>query len=226
MVLTSSLPAEGEQSVALVEDVRHVAEELYGEGTVLVTGEITSARDLRDSYKGDSVLISVLTIVFVFIILLFTFRSPVAAAVLVFVIQGSIWINFSIPYLTGMVSFFLTNMIVSAIQMGATIDYAIVIMNRYRALRTEYPKREAMAKAVNESFPTVITSGAIMAVAGFLIAYIVSDVYVCHIGHAVGRGAVISMIMVLTVLPQLVVLCDKLIEKTTFRFNVKGVVDK
>ena len=226
MVLTSSLPAEGEESVALVEEVRAIAEEQYGEGTVLVTGEITSARDLRNSYKSDSVLISVLTIIFVFIILLFTFRSPVAAAVMVFVIQGSIWINFSIPYLTGMVGLFITNMIVSAIQMGATIDYAIVIMNRYRALRIQYEKREAMVKAVNESFPTVITSGAIMAVAGFLIAYIVSDVYVCHIGHAVGRGAIISMIMVMTVLPQLIVLCDKLIEKTTFRFNVKGVVDK
>lgn len=225
LVLTSSLPVEGAESVALVEQVRAIAEEQYGEGTVLVTGDITSARDLRNSYKGDSVLISILTIVFVFIILLFTFRSPVAAAVMVFVIQGSIWINFSIPYLTGMVGLFVTNMIVSAIQMGATIDYAIVIMNRYRALRKQYEKREAMAKAVSESFPTVITSGAIMAVAGFLIAYIVSDVYVCHIGHAVGRGAVISMIMVLTVLPQLIVLCDKLIEKTTFRLSVKGVVD-
>ena len=166
-------------------------------------------------------LINVLTIVFVFVILLFTFKSPVAAAVLVFVIQGSIFINFSFQYITNTTSLFVTNMIVSAIQMGATIDYAIVIMNRYLALRKQTPKKEAMAHAVNESFPTVVTSGAIMAVAGLVIAFRVTDVYIGHIGLAVGRGALISVILVLTVLPQLIVLFDKAIEKTTFRIGGK-----
>jgi len=217
MVLTSSLPAEGEESVLLVETVRQIAEEHYGEGTVLVIGDITSSRDLRESYSSDSWLISLLTILFVFVILLFTFRSLVAAAVLVFVIQGSIWINFSFPFLTHTTASFVTNMIVSAIQMGATIDYAIVMMSRYLTLRKERPKREAMALAVDESFPTVMTSGMIMTVAGLLIALRVSDVYVGHIGLAVGRGALISVILVLTVLPQLIVLFDRAIEKTTFR---------
>ena len=217
LVVSSSLPAEGEDSVALVEQIRAVAEESYGKDTVIIAGAITSARDLRETYKSDSVLITLLTVTFVFIILLITFRGPVTAAILVFVIQGSIWINFAIPYVFGMVGSFVTHMIVSAIQMGATIDYAIVIMNRYRVLREQYDKREAMIRAVNESFPTVITSGAIMSVAGFLIGYLISDVYVGHIGHAVGRGALISMAMVLTVLPQLIVLCDRLIEKTTLR---------
>ncbi|MBR3383288.1 MAG: MMPL family transporter [Clostridia bacterium] len=221
LVLTASVPTEGEESVALVEKVREMAERRCGEGSVLVLGEITSARDLRDSYKSDSVLINVLTIVFVFVILLFTFKSPVAAAVLVFVIQGSIFINFSFQYVTNTTSLFVTNMIVSAIQMGATIDYAIVIMNRYLALRKQMPKKEAMAHAVNESFPTVVTSGAIMTVAGLVIAFRVTDVYIGHIGLAVGRGALISVILVLTVLPQLIVLFDKAIEKTTFRIGGK-----
>ena len=216
VVLTASIPAEGEQSVALVETVRSIAEEYYGEGGVMVVGDITVARDLRESYSGDSVLINVLTIGFVFVILLFTFRSPVAAAVLVFAIQGSIWINFSFPYLTDTHCSFVTNMIVSAIQMGATIDYAIVLMSRYLALRQSMDMREAMAKAVGEAFPTVLTSGSIMTVAGFLIAYRISDVYVGHIGLAVGRGALISIILVLTVLPQLIVLFDKAVRKTTF----------
>ena len=108
-------------------------------------------------------------------------------------------------------------MIVSAIQMGATIDYAIVIMSRYLDLKKLHTPQEAMAQAVNESFPTVMTSGTIMTVAGILIAYRVSDVYIGHIGLAVGRGALISVILVLSVLPQLIVLLDKVIEKTTFR---------
>ena len=220
LVLTASVPTEGEESLALVEQVRQIAEKQYGEGQILVVGDITSARDLRDSYNSDSLLISLLTIAFVFVILLFTFRTVVGSAVLVFVIQGSIWINFSFPYLTQVRCSFVTNMIVSAIQMGATIDYAIVLMSRYLALKESHAKREAMALAVNESFPTVLTSGSIMTVAGFLIAYRISDVYVGHIGLAIGRGALISVILVLTVLPQLILLFDKAIEKTTFQIRL------
>lgn len=224
MVLSASVPTEGEDSLSLVETVRSLAGDYYGTDQVLVAGNITSARDLRESYTSDSVLISLLTILFVYLILLFTFKTYAGAAILVFVIQGSIWINFSFPYLMSVRCSFVTNMIVSAIQMGATIDYAIVLMSRYQSLKEHHEKHDAMALAVNESFPTVLTSGAIMSVAGLLIAYRVSDVYVGHIGLAVGRGALISMILVLSVLPQLIVLFDGLIEKTRFRLpSLKGV---
>ena len=222
MVFTADVPVEGEESTALVERIRAIAEEQYGSDTVLVIGDVTSARDLHDAYTGDSRLISLLTITFVFVILLCTFRTVMGSAILVFVIQGSIWINFSFPYLEGSVPSFVTNMIVSAIQMGATIDYAIVLMNRYQVLKAECPKKKAMALAVNQSFPTVLTSGAIMTIAGLLIAYRVSDVYVNHIGLAVGRGAFISVVLVLTVLPQLLVLLDTAVDKTRFHIDFLG----
>ena len=221
LVFSTSLPTEGEETLSLVERVREAAEREYGEGRPMIVGNVTSAKDLSESYRSDSVLISVLTVVFVFLILLCTFRSPVAAALLVFVIEGSILINFSVPYLGGTHPSFVTNMIVSAIQMGATIDYAIVMMSRYRARRAEFPPREAMAKAVNDAFPTVITSGIIMAAAGLLVAFRVSDVYVGHIGLAVGRGALISMLLVLTVLPQLIPPLDRAIAATTLRLPRK-----
>ena len=226
LLFTADVPVEGEQSLSLVEKVRAIAEEYYGPGAVLVVGDITSARELRESYSGDSLLINVLTILFVFTILLFTFRTVVGSAILVFVIQGSIWINFSFPFLEGSHPIFVTYMIVSAIQMGATIDYAIVLMNRYLVLRRELPKKEAMAEAVNHSFPTVLTSGSIMTIAGLLIGYRVSDIYVNHIGLAVGRGAFISVILVLTVLPQLLVLFDGAIRKTTIALDLHGGDDK
>ena len=106
--------------------------------------------------------------------------------------------------------------------MGATIDYAIVLMNRFQVLKATMPKKRAMALAVNQSFPTVLTSGAIMTIAGLLIAYRVSDVYVNHIGLAVGRGAFISVVLVLTVLPQLLVLLDKAVDKTRFHIDFLG----
>ena len=151
-----------------------------------------------------------------------TFRTVVGAMILVFVIQGSIWINFSFPYLQHIRPSFVTNMIVSAIQMGATIDYAIVLMNRYETMRASLPVREAMARAVNQSFATVLTSGSIMTIAGLLIGLRVSDVYVSHIGLCVGRGAFCSVVLVLTVLPQLLVLLDGAVEKTRFRLSLGG----
>ena len=221
MLLSADLPVEGERSRALVEQIRSIAAAHYPGEEILVVGDITSARDLGDSYTGDSLLISILTIVFVFTILLVTFRTVVGAMILVFVIQGSIWINFSFPYLQHVSPSFVTNMIVSAIQMGATIDYAIVLMNRYQALKKELPIREAMARAVNQSFATVLTSGSIMTIAGLLIGLRVSDVYVSHIGLAVGRGAFCSVVLVLTVLPQLLVLLDGAVEKTRFRLTLR-----
>ena len=222
MIIMTSLPVEGEESTALIEQLRGLAAGHYNKDDILITGYITSARDLKASYTADTIKINFLTIGFVFIILLFTFRSVVGALTLVFVIQGSIWINFACSYLAGDVPSFVTNMIVSAIQMGATIDYAIVIMNHYQTNRLLLPQKEAMARAVSESFPTVMTSGSIMTMAGLLIAYLVSDVYVGHIGLAVGRGALISVIMVLSVLPQLILLLDKAIEKTRFTVSLKG----
>jgi len=220
LVLTLAVEPEEEGSYDFIETVRGIAEAHYGEGTVLVVGNVTAARDMRDCYHSDSLFIRLLTIAFVFIILLFTFRSLVGAAVLVFAIQGSIWINFACTYLSGVRPCFVTDIIVSAIQMGATIDYAIVLMNHYQALRAELPGKEAMVKAVRESFPTLLTSGAILTVAGFLIAYRVSDAYVGHIGLAVGRGALISVIIVLTALPQLILIFDKAIQKTSFRIRL------
>ena len=223
LVFQVALPAESDESVQLVEQVRTIAQQYYGSDDVVIVGNITSAHDLATSFSSDSSLITLLTALFVLCILLITFRTAVGAIVLVLVIQGSIWINFSFPYLQDFHTSFITYMIVSAIQMGATIDYGIVLMNRYlSAKKTGLAKKEAMVVAVDQAFITVMTSGCIMTVAGFLIGLRVSDVYVGHIGLAVGRGALISMIVVLTVLPQLIVLCDTAIEKTRFRLNLKA----
>ncbi len=224
IIISTSVPVEGKTSTELVDAIRETAKKYYenSDKKVLVIGEITSARDLADTFNSDSTKINVLTILFVLVILLLTFKSVAGSVLLVFVIQGSIWINFSFPYLMNITSSFVTNMIVSAIQMGATIDYAIVIMNHYQELRDKFDKKQAMVLAVNESFPTILTSGTILTMAGFLISMRVSDVYIGHIGLAVGRGALISVILVLTVLPQIIVLLDKIISKTKFKISLGG----
>ena len=141
---------------------------------------------------------------------------------MVLTIQGSIWINFSFPYLTGTNLFFLSYLIVSAIQMGATIDYAIVITNRYMELKTLMDRKDAVVEALTQSFPTVFTSGTIMTVAGFLIGRLSTDSIISSIGATLGRGTLTSIILVMTVLPQLLLLGDWLIERTAITLRRDG----
>lgn len=104
--------------------------------------------------------------------------------------------------------------------MGATIDYAIVISNRYLQLKKEYELKEAMIETLNQSFPTIFTSGSILTCAGFLIGEIASDATVASIGVALGRGTLISIILVLFVLPQILLMGDIIIEKTALAMNI------
>jgi predicted RND superfamily exporter protein len=225
MVFTAAVPIEGDEAEELLEQMHTIVAKYYGDDG-LVTGDITSSHDLSESFMSDNTKINVLTALFVFIIIIFTFKSVGVGVLLITVIQGSIWMNFSIPYMTDTNLFFLTNIIVSAIQMGATIDYAIVLTNRYLELKKSMPQREAIATAVDQSFPTILTSGSILIASGFLIALLTTDAYVGSIGLALGRGSLISVILVLTVLPQIIYVCDPLIEKTRFQINLKAGGDE
>ena len=218
LVFVADVPTEGEDTYALLDQIRAIAQAQYGDDVILV-GNSTNAFDLASSFSGDNLKISVLTALFVMVILLFTFKSAGLPILLVLTIQGSIWINFSIPVLTGTNLFFLSYLVVSSIQMGATIDYAIVITNRYLELKGTMDRKEAAIAALSQSFPTVLTSGTIMAVAGFLIGGISTDATIGSVGQALGRGTVTSIFLVMTVLPQMLLLGDALIERTAITLN-------
>ena len=140
LVFTLRGAVEGAETFATIDRIRDIALEYYDE--VYVVGDATSNCDLSTSFERDNVIISVLTALFVGIILLFTFQSAGLPFLLVLTIQGSIWINFSMPYLTSSTMYFLSYLVVSSIQMGATIDYAIVITSRYLDLRKGMPDRK------------------------------------------------------------------------------------
>ena len=218
LVFVADTPTEGEETYALLDQIRSIAQDYYGDDVVLV-GNSTNAFDLSSSFSGDNMKISILTALFVMVILLFTFKSAGLPILLVLTIQGSIWINFSVPVLTDTNLFFLSYLVVSSIQMGATIDYAIVITNRYLELKTVMERKQAAVEALSQSFPTILTSGTIMAVAGFLIGGISTDATIGSVGQTLGRGTVTSIILVMTVLPQLLMLGDALIERTAITLN-------
>ena len=218
LVFVADTPTEGAETYDLLDEIRAIGQTYYGDSVILV-GNSTNAFDLSSSFSQDNAKISILTALFVMVILLFTFKSAGLPLLLVLTIQGSIWINFSFPVLQGTNLFFLSYLVVSSIQMGATIDYAIVITNRYLELKTVMERKQAIIEALDQSFPTILTSGSIMAVAGFLIGGISTDATIGSVGLTLGRGTVTSIILVMTVLPQLLLLGDSLIERTAITLN-------
>ena len=218
MVFVADVPTEGAETQALLSQIRTIAQKYYGDDVLLV-GNSTNALDLANSFTQDNMKISILTVLFVMVILLFTFKSAGLPILLVLTIQGSIWINFTVPVLTHTNLYFLSYLVVSSIQMGATIDYAIVITNRYLDLKTQMNHRQAAVEALDQSFSTILTSGTIMSVAGFLIGGISTNATIGSVGLTLGRGTVTSIALVMTVLPQLLMLGDALIERTAITLN-------
>ena len=161
---------------------------------------------------------------FVILVLLVTFKSVALPLLLILVIQGSVWINFSFPALLHNNLYFLAYLIVSAIMMGANIDYAIVISSRYLRLKEEMPYKEAMIEALNQAFPTVVTSGTILAAAGMSIGFLSSENTVASIGICLGRGTLISMVLVMCVLPQILLIGSGIVDKTSF--SVPSITEK
>lgn len=220
-VIYLNLPEESEETYEFLDTLHGIAGAYYSD--CVLVGESVNARDLRSSFSTDNLLISILSALFVVVVLLFTFRSVGLPLLLIIVIQSSIWINFSVPYLTSSNLFFISYLIVSAIQMGANIDYAIVISSRYLDLKKSMPIKEAMIETLNQAFPTIITSGAMLASAGLIIGRMTSDNTISSIGTCLGRGTIISIFLVMGVLPQILLLGDILIEKTAFAIKAPEI---
>ena len=219
MVVYLNLPEEGQQTYDFLGEIRSVLSRYY-EGDYYVVGNSTSSRDLSASFVSDNLMITILSVLFVILVLLFTFQSVGLPILLIVVIQGSIWINFSFPTLMEQPLYFLGYLIVQAIQMGANIDYAIVISSHYQEKKQEMPHKQAIVAALNAAFPTVFTSGTIMASAGLLIGNMSAQPVVSIMGNCIGRGTIISIILVLVVLPSILVLGDSIIERTRFRVKM------
>lgn len=220
MLVFLTLPEESEETFAFLDRMHEIAEKYYPGGRILVCGESVSQYDLQKTFGRDNLVNNVISILAVLVVLLFTFKSAGMPVLLIAVIQGCIWLNFSIPALQHDNIFFMSYLIVSSIQMGANIDYAIVIAGRYMELRKENGRRQSIIDSMNQAFPTIITSGTMMVVAGFLIGKLTSNAAIFGIGKCLGRGTTISILVTMFVLPQILLVGDKIIEKTAFVMNM------
>ena len=216
MLVYLTLPEAGDETYHFTDTIRDVARSHYPKGQVYVVGNSTNQFEFEKSFEIDNVVVSVVSILIVLAVLLFTFKSAGMPVLLILVIQGAVWMNFSYPTIVHKDVFFLTQLVVSSIQMGANIDYAIVIASRYSEnVKTMSPK-DAIIEAMNFAFPTILTSGTILAVSGILISFLTTECTINGIGDALGRGTIISIVLVMFVLPQILVLGGKILEKTSF----------
>lgn len=216
LLLELDLPIQSDETFAFLNRIHLIADDYYPEGVVL-TGESVNANDFRESFASDNMVVSLMSLVLVMIILFFTFKSFGMPLLLILVIQGSIWMNFAIAAIRGTPVFFLCILIVSAIQMGANIDYAIVVSSRYREFRETMDQKDAIITTMNLAFPTIITSGLMMVCAGLLIGFQVSQCIIAGMGYYVGTGTSISLVLILFALPQMLLLGDKFVEITTVK---------
>lgn len=210
MVLSVDVPYEGEETFPLVEQVRNIAQKYYSD-TYYLAGEGVSTYDLMETVTDDMVKVNFMAIAAVFIVLLLSLRSISLPIVLVLSIETAIWINLSIPYFMDTPIFYIAYLIISSIQLGATVDYAILMTDRYKENREMMNKKAAVIQTISDVTVSILTSGSVLTVVGLLLGYITTNQLLGQLGIFIGRGAILSLIIVLFVLPGLLYLFDPLI---------------
>ena len=214
LLLSLSLPNEGVDTENFMEAASQIGAEVFGEGAYLA-GTIPSTYDLVQSFDYDNVLISTITIISIFLIVLILFRSISLPILLVMVIQGAIWIALAIMNVTDTTIFFMSYIMATCILMGATIDYGILMASNYISLRKTEEPDEALAHAVDGAMPTVFTSGVILVIAGLIISVISSQRSISSAGLLIGVGAAISVVFITMALPAMLRKLDGFVLKLT-----------
>lgn len=206
---------EGEDATNAVSDIRSVAAKSFD--TSYLTGSSPVIYDIRNATAGDFSLVTILSIILVGIILLVTFKSITLPVLLTYIIETSIWINMSFPYFAGEPMIFLGYMVISSVQLGATIDYAILMTNYYLEGRKMLGKKEAGEYAAEKAGMSIVMSSLVLSSAGFVVSFTFTQEALSQLGILIGRGALLSGFFAIFILPQVLILLDKLILKTSFK---------
>ena len=209
MIISVKADFEGEETFALVEKVRMAAEKYYP-GEWYLAGEGISTYDLMDTVTSDMVKVNLIAIIAVFLVMLLLQKDVALPVILVISIETAIWINVAIPYFLDKRVFYIAYLIISSIQLGATVDYAILMSDRYREFRQRYGKKDAVIETISSVTVSILTSGSVLVTVGFLLGAMSSNMLLSQLGNFVGAGGVCSLAIVLFVLPGLLYLLDGL----------------
>lgn len=211
---------EGQEAFGLVEQVRNISREIYGDDYHFL-GQNVVNYDLKDTIVKDGPLVSGAAILAIGMVLLITFKSLSLPIILLLTIEGAVWINLGLPYFMGTDLNYIGFLIISSVQLGATVDYGILFASHYMKYRKTEGAKEAARMAVENTAASIITPASILAIACLILWTISSNGIISELGLMLGRGAVISAAMVLLFLPALLRIFDKTISKTTMKEKVK-----
>ncbi|HHX23005.1 MAG TPA: MMPL family transporter, partial [Thermoanaerobacterales bacterium] len=213
IVLYTDLPDEGEMTFKAVEEIDDIIGQYYDESYMV--GQSATLSDIKKVVEVDNSRVNLIAIVAVFLVVLFTFKSLSLPVILVLTIEVAIWINLSFPYFTGTSINYVGYLVLNTVQLGATIDYAILLTDNYMQKRKIMPAKNAIYEALSIAFRSILVSASILSFAGFTLYFTSSNTIVVDIGLLLGRGTIISMFMVICFLPAMLMMFDKLINRTT-----------
>lgn len=218
MVLSVDVDYEGDETFSLVERIRDIAQCYYPD-TYLLAGEGVSTYDLMDTITADMVKVNLVAVGAVFVVLLLTMKSILLPAILVLTIETAIWFNLSLPYYAEQTLFYIAYLIISSIQLGATVDYAILLTDRYQENRLTLGKKESIVETISNVTVSILTSGVTLTVVGFLLGMISTHGLLSQLGYLLGKGTLCSLFSVMFVLPGFLYVFDRF-----FKRNVKQPV--
>lgn len=213
-ILSVSTSQESAKAFETVELIQKTAKQYYGEKYYLSGGSV-NVMDMRNTVIEDNKLVLLVSILAIGLVILFTFRSLTLPLLLLLTIETAVWINLSFPYFMAQSIAYIGYMIISSVQLGATVDYAILLSSRYLENRQSLPKREAALATVESTTGSILTSAGILTCSGFIMGLVSTNGVVGELGLLLGRGAALSAGLVLFLLPPLLLVCDKLVQKTT-----------
>lgn len=217
-VITVDADYEGKETFDLVEKIRNTLNTYYPNSYYLA-GSGVSTYDLMDTITADTVKVNMIAIGAVFLVLLLTMKSISLPVILVLAIETAVWINVAIPYFQGNTVFYISYLIISSIQLGATVDYAILFTERYTEYREKMAKKEAIIDTIATVTPSIMTSGTVLAVVGFLLGNLSTHGVLAQLGMFLGIGSLLSLFIVLFVLPGFMYLLDGFIQRTTLHLQ-------
>lgn len=209
MILRLDLPDVGDETFRVLDEISACMEECYPGGANGIAGTSMSSYEICEAFSGDLLRVSLITIAAIFVIVMISFRSFCVPTLLICVIQGAIWMAMSVSVFRGEKLFFMCYLVCLTIQMGATIDYGILTTTNYLKERKTLKPSEAIVSAMTLSMPTIFTSGLILTAASFLVGKVCTVYYIYSIGQMLARGALISALLVLFLLPPMLLNLDK-----------------
>lgn len=218
IVISMNTYMESEGSFHAVEYIRQLGEEYYP-GAYHLAGESANTYDMKIYVEEDNTRVNIIAVLAVLFILIIKFKSAILPFILVFVIEGAVWINCGFPYFVGVPLYYIAYLVIGALQLGATVDYAILFTDRYVECRRSLPKRESLLETIQTAAVSIITSGCILFVAGFVLGRISTNILLSNLGLLIARGTLLSLVSVLFVLPAFLTLLDKPIQRLSYKMK-------